>query len=53
MSELKGPPADITFTVTVKRAATGIEETYNMVGHIQPTEQLKEIDDGSNPLNCE
>ncbi len=48
MSDLKGQPADVTFTVTVKRAATGIEETYNMVGHILPTEQPKEIDDGSN-----
>ena len=38
MTELKGPPSDIKFTVTVKRAATGIEETYNMVGRVVPDE---------------
>ena len=54
MNELKGQPSAISFTVTVKRAATGIEETYDMVGHVvsgeptEPTEQLKENDDGRN-----
>ena len=36
MSELKGPPAEIRFTVTIKRAATGKVETYDMVGTPTP-----------------
>ena len=32
MSELKGPPSEIRFTVTVTRAGTGKVETYDIVG---------------------
>jgi hypothetical protein len=39
MSELKGQPSELRFTVTIKRAATGKTETYDMVGHANP-EQL-------------
>jgi hypothetical protein len=36
MSELKGPPAELRFTVTIKRAGTGKVETYDMVGAATP-----------------
>jgi len=36
MSELKGQPGEIRFTVTIKRAATGKEETYDLVGAATP-----------------
>jgi hypothetical protein len=53
MNQLKGTPSHLYFTVTVKRAGTGIEETFNMVGHVLPeTEvpntQSKENGDVSN-----
>ena len=46
-------PAEISFTVTVKRKDTGIEETYEMVGTstveqaIELGATLKEKQDGS------
>lgn len=45
MIELKGTPGEIRFTVTVKRAATGQEETYEMVGGLsaEQLEQLREL----------
>ncbi len=54
MIELKGQEGEVRFTVTVKRAATGKEETYEMVGKITEgeAEQLgltQEKQDGSNP----
>lgn len=39
MSDLQGQPAEIRFTLTIKRAATGKEETYEMVGHSLPEEK--------------
>ena len=36
MSELTGQPAEITFTMTITRAATGEVVTIPMVGHIVP-----------------
>lgn len=36
MIELSGKPAEVHFTIEVKRAATGITETYQMVGHVVP-----------------
>ena len=30
--ELEGQKAEVTFTVTIKRKETGLEETYQMVG---------------------
>jgi hypothetical protein len=44
MNELKGQPGELRFTVTIKRAATGKEETYNMVGAATP-EQIKRLVD--------
>ena len=38
-ADLKGPPAELRFTVTIKRAATGATETYDMIGHAD-SEQL-------------
>ncbi len=46
MSDLIAPPAEISFTVTVKRAATGIEETFNMVGHVESIQP--EVKESSN-----
>lgn len=42
MIELKGPPGELHFTLTVTRAATGKVETFEMVGHADP-EELKKI----------
>ena len=42
MSDLKGQPAEVRFTITIKRAATGKVETHEMVGHSDP-EKLAEI----------
>ena len=36
MSELTGQPAEITFTLTITRAATGEVVTVPMVGHYIP-----------------
>ena len=36
MSELTGQPAEISFTLTITRAATGKVEVIPMVGHIVP-----------------
>jgi hypothetical protein len=34
VSDVKGPPADVTFTVTVTRKDTGKVESYQMEGYI-------------------
>jgi hypothetical protein len=34
MVKLNGQPAEFTFTIDVKRAETGITETFEMVGHV-------------------
>lgn len=43
MIELSGQPAELHFTLEIKRAATGLTETVQMVGHIaaqpQPQQQ--------------
>jgi hypothetical protein len=36
MNDLKGPPSELRCTVTIKRAATGKEETYELVGQATP-----------------
>jgi hypothetical protein len=52
MSDLKGQEGEVRFTVTVKRAATGKEEIFEMVGKVtsDQAEQLglKEKQDGCN-----
>ena len=35
-NDLQGPPAEIRFTVTITRKATGAVETYDMVGAATP-----------------
>lgn len=47
-AELKGVPGELSFTVTVKRAATGKEETFQMVGRVMPE---TEEQDGSHPFD--
>jgi hypothetical protein len=46
MNDLIGPPAELRFTLTIKRAATGKEETYEMVGHSLPELEEKEPNNG-------
>ena len=55
MNDLKGQPAEMRATVTIKRASTGKVETYNLTGRVAPeqAEQIvanktKEQDHGSN-----
>ena len=36
MNDLKGPPAELRFTVTITRKASGQTETYDMVGTATP-----------------
>ena len=52
MIELEGKPAEVHFTIQVKRAATGLTETYQMVGHVvpEPDPNVGEADD-SQPRN--
>ena len=45
MTELNGKPGELRFTVSVKRAATGKVETFEMVGKVTGEESK----DGSNP----
>lgn len=47
MIDLSGTPAEITFTIEVKRAATGLTEKYQLVGHVvpQPETNVGEADD--------
>jgi hypothetical protein len=54
MSELKGQPGELRATITVKRAATGKTETYELTSKISPEQaakviggKLKEQDHGS------
>lgn len=54
MSTLVSEPPEVSFTVTIKRAVTGIEETYNMIGHVLSSpepQQTKEQKNGCNPLD--
>jgi hypothetical protein len=34
MTDIKGPPADVTFTLTITRKETGAVETYQMEGYV-------------------
>lgn len=44
--DLQGQPAEIRFTLTIKRAATGEEEQYEMVGRSLPDQEAKELHHG-------
>ena len=37
MIELAGQPAEVRFTIEIKRAATGLTDTVEMVGVVQPS----------------
>ena len=37
MTALVGSPAEVSFTLSITRAATGLVETFDMVGYIDPT----------------
>jgi hypothetical protein len=39
MTELSGQPAELRFTLEITRAATGLTETVEMVGHVIPDPQ--------------
>lgn len=53
MSDVKGVPGEVRFTVSVTRKDTGKVDTYEMVGAVDPAdlEKLKENSDGSNALD--
>lgn len=34
MSDIKGPPPEVTFTLTITRKETGAVETYQMEGYL-------------------
>ena len=51
MNDLKGPPAELRCVLTIKRAATGKVETYDVVGRATPEQVaalLKEKPETSN-----
>jgi hypothetical protein len=51
MIELVGPKAELRFTLTIKRAATGLEETVEMVGYVNPEEMEAFIEEQRNVGN--
>lgn len=50
MIELEGQPAELHFTLEITRAATGLRETVELVGHINtpPLKEPEEQKDGCN-----
>ncbi len=42
MTHLQGPPGELHATIQIKRAATGLVETFELVGHSDPA-KLAEI----------
>lgn len=53
MSDLTGQPAELTFRLEIKRAATGQTEVFDMVGHIAPKEQPAEPIDQQETPECQ
>ena len=54
MIDLATQPAELRFTLEIKRAATGLTETVEMVGHMQPqaeqpADPAPQAPDASNP----
>ena len=54
MANLKGKEGELRAVLTIKRAATGKVETYELIGHSDPEQlrqsvETKEKDNGSNP----
>ena len=41
MISLAGQPAEVRFTLDIKRATTGLTETIEMVGLIQPDQETQ------------
>lgn len=52
MNDLKGTLGELRCTITIKRAATGKQETYNLTGKVTPeqieADKPKEQGHGSN-----
>jgi hypothetical protein len=46
MINLGSEPAELRFTLEITRAATGLTETVEMVGHIVPTEPEPTVIEG-------
>jgi hypothetical protein len=42
MAELNTEPAELRFTIEVKRAETGLVDVYELVGHIESELETKE-----------
>jgi len=40
MSELNAEPAEVEMTIEITRAATGLKEVFNLVGHVVGYEKL-------------
>jgi hypothetical protein len=51
MSDLQGQPGVLHMTITVKRAATGKEETFELIGTPIPESTEQENQNGCNPLD--
>lgn len=48
--ELNGQPGELSFTLSITRAATGETEHVQMVGHIVPPKpETEEVTHGCNP----
>lgn len=48
-AQLVAQPGEVRMTLQIKRAATGLTEEVQLVGHLTPeTETPKEIENGSN-----
>ncbi len=51
MSDIQGQPAELRFTLSVTRAATGQVEHFEMVGHVVPDPTQQETSDGNDSLD--
>lgn len=52
MADLHGVPGELRLTITVKRASTGEEETFELVGRVLPNEpEVSEPHDEPHPLD--
>ena len=42
MSDLTAEPAEVAMTIEITRAATGLTEVYDLVGHVVEVEKLND-----------
>jgi len=42
MSDLTAEPAEVAMTIEITRAATGLTEVYDLVGHVVGNEKLND-----------